>query len=362
VRACGDTCGTIYVAGQLWRSATPCGMYQAVPAMSYKIYEFDAAIVRRPAPTVTAGLRAVDQGDPTYEGVSGEHDAYVAALRDAGVQVEVLEPLAAFPDSIFVEDPALVFTIGAILLRPGSASREGEAELIGPVLEQHFERVLRLPRGCVDGGDVLRTPGKVMIGLSTRTTREGAEALVECLAELGEAVSSSRRPTASSTSSLTARCSTMKRYSQPNGSPPPACFLVLGRSSCPRARRRLVTHCGSMAASSSARTTRVRLPCFVRRATSLCRCVRRRSGRSTLACPACRSAGTADLARSVRRACRAERCAPVHASKKLASLPDRISCRDIQDLLAEHLPQTIGRGRTLRHHAGRCRTSSRNSR
>jgi dimethylargininase len=161
-------------------------MHQAVPAMSYKIYEFDAAIVRRPAPTVTAGLRAVDQGDPTFEGVSGEHDAYVAALRDAGVQVEVLEPLAAFPDSIFVEDPALVFTIGAILLRPGSASREGEAELIGPVLEQHFERVLRLPRGCVDGGDVLRTPGKVMIGLSTRTTREGAEALVECLAELGE--------------------------------------------------------------------------------------------------------------------------------------------------------------------------------
>ena len=154
--------------------------------MGSKIYEFNAAIVRRPASTVTAGLRAFDRGDPTYEGIKGEHDAYVAALRQAGVQVEVLEPLEAFPDSIFVEDPALVFTAGAILLRPGNVSREGEAELIAPVLKQYFEKVIRLPRGLVDGGDVLRTPGKVLIGLSARTTRAGGEALIECLAELGE--------------------------------------------------------------------------------------------------------------------------------------------------------------------------------
>jgi dimethylargininase len=154
--------------------------------MNYKAYEFNAAIVRRPARTVTAGLRAVNRGDPTYEGVSAEHDAYVDALRQAGVEVEVLEPSDAYPDSIFVEDPALVFTAGAILLRPGSVSREGEAELMEPVLQRHFQKVLRLPRGYVDGGDVLRTPGKVMIGLSARTNREGAEALVECLAELGE--------------------------------------------------------------------------------------------------------------------------------------------------------------------------------
>jgi len=154
--------------------------------MGYKIYEFNAAIVRRPASTVTAGLRALDRGDPTYEGIKGEHDAYVAALRQAGVQVEVLEPLEAFPDSIFVEDPALVFTAGAIQLRPGNVSREGEAEFIAPVLKRYFEKVVRLPRGHVDGGDVLRTPGRVLIGLSARTTRAGAEALVECLAEFGE--------------------------------------------------------------------------------------------------------------------------------------------------------------------------------
>jgi dimethylargininase len=37
---------------------------------------------------------------------SAEHAAYVAALEAAGVAVTVLEPLEAFPDSVFVEDPA----------------------------------------------------------------------------------------------------------------------------------------------------------------------------------------------------------------------------------------------------------------
>jgi dimethylargininase len=154
--------------------------------MTYKVYEFDSAIVRRPATSVIAGIRAVDRGNPSHLGVSMEHEGYVAALRAAGVQVEVLEPLEEFPDSIFVEDPALVFTAGAVALRSGALTREGEAASITPELQRHFAKVIQLPRGYVDGGDVLRTPGKVMIGLSARTTREGAEALLECLLELGE--------------------------------------------------------------------------------------------------------------------------------------------------------------------------------
>ena len=153
--------------------------------MTFKVYEFDRAIVRAPATSVTKGLRATDRGDPSYPGVKREHDAYVAALREAGVQVEVLEPLEEYPDSIFVEDPALVFTQGAITLRPGVASRAGEAPIMSAVLARHFKKVVQLPRGFVDGGDVLRTPEKVMIGLSARTNLEGAEALIECLAEIG---------------------------------------------------------------------------------------------------------------------------------------------------------------------------------
>ena len=150
------------------------------------VYAFDSAIVREPARSVVDGLRAVDRGPPSYDGVVAEHRAYVTALEAAGVAVERLGPLDAFPDSIFVEDPALVFAEGAIVLRPGAAARIGEAAEIGPVLRRRFERVATLDGpGFADGGDVLVMPKGIVVGLSARTDRTGAEALVRLLAELG---------------------------------------------------------------------------------------------------------------------------------------------------------------------------------
>ena len=150
-----------------------------------KVHQFDSAIVRKPSPSVSKGLRAIDFGSPDYRQVLSEHDAYVEALKLAGVTVQVLDPLEGFPDSIFVEDPALVFTEGAILLRPGAKSRAGEVSAIAPTLQQHFDTVLQLPHGHVDGGDILNTPAGVMIGTSERTSQTGAKSLIECLAQLG---------------------------------------------------------------------------------------------------------------------------------------------------------------------------------
>ncbi len=150
------------------------------------VFQFNSIIVREPSRSVVNGLRADDRGNPTYEGVKSEHDAYIAAMRDAGVEVTILPALEAFPDSIFVEDPALVFTEGAILLRPGAESRVGETAEITPTLRDMFETVLDLPTpGFADGGDVLTTPKSVMIGLSARTDKVGAEALSACIEKLG---------------------------------------------------------------------------------------------------------------------------------------------------------------------------------
>lgn len=159
-----------------------------------RVFDFDHAIVRRPGRSVVNGIRK--GGDaPTYEGVVAEHDAYVEALRTAGLTVDVLPPLEAFPNSVFVEDPALVFGEGAILLRPGVASRLGEAEEIRPVLARHFDRVLELEgEQYADGGDVLVTQEEVFIGLSKRTSREGAQALAEKLGELGRKASIAQTP------------------------------------------------------------------------------------------------------------------------------------------------------------------------
>lgn len=153
--------------------------------MSGRVFDFDSAIVRTPAPSVVDGLRAGDHAGPSWERVLAEHQAYVAALEAAGLVVETLPPLGDFPDSVFVEDPAFVLPEGAILLRPGAPSRIGEAAELAPVLHQRFERVLTLDEGYADGGDILILPDEILIGLSSRTDRAGAERFVSLVAEFG---------------------------------------------------------------------------------------------------------------------------------------------------------------------------------
>lgn len=149
------------------------------------VFEFNRAIARRPGASVVKGLRAGNGPDPVLEDVLTEHAGYERALADAGLTLTVLDPLEDFPDAIFVEDPALVFPEGAIILKPGAPSREGEGEYLRPTLNALFDRVLELPSGHADGGDVLVLPDKVLIGLSARTDRAGADALAMLLADLG---------------------------------------------------------------------------------------------------------------------------------------------------------------------------------
>ena len=148
-------------------------------------HAFAHAILRTPGRSVVQGLRAHDGPGPDYGNVLAEHAAYAEALRRAGVATQLLPPLEAFPDSVFVEDPALVFPEGAILLNPGAASRAGEGEHLLSTLHANFERVLTLGDGHADGGDVMVTPNHVLIGLSARTDEAGAANLALALARFG---------------------------------------------------------------------------------------------------------------------------------------------------------------------------------
>ena len=158
-------------------------------------FDFTRAIVRLPGHSAVKGLRDGSGADPDYGVLCAEHQVYLAALRDAGVEVEVLDAEEGFPDSVFVEDAALVFAEGAILLKPGAPSRAGEAALLSPALDRHFGTVLVLESGHVDGGDILATPDAVIIGLSHRTNRDGAEALAVLLSRLGRKAAIAQTPT-----------------------------------------------------------------------------------------------------------------------------------------------------------------------
>ena len=150
-----------------------------------RVFDFNSAIVRSPGRSVVNGLRARPGPAPVFETIVAEHTSYVAALRAAGVKVTALEPLEQFPDSIFVEDPALIFSDAAVLLRPGAPSRLAEAQELSATLAANFSKVLPLHEGFADGGDVLVTPDRVLIGLSARTNTVGAAALQGLLDSIG---------------------------------------------------------------------------------------------------------------------------------------------------------------------------------
>ena len=149
-------------------------------------FNFTHALCRNPCSRVTQGLRAEDVGDPDFQQFQSQHQHYVDALRDAGLQVDVLDANEQFPDSVFIEDAALCLAGVAITLRPGASSRFGEAEALRPELVDRFNEVIDLPGpGFIDGGDILVTDTEVLVGLSARTDRDGFNALAVIVESLG---------------------------------------------------------------------------------------------------------------------------------------------------------------------------------
>ena len=113
-----------------------------------------------------------------------QHNAYEAALRQAGFEVIRLPDLPDHPDGTFVEDTALLLDSHAVILRPGVASRAAETKSTAAGLADHFE-LHQLTRGFVDGGDVLRIGETLYVGLSSRTDEDGVAALREIAREVG---------------------------------------------------------------------------------------------------------------------------------------------------------------------------------
>jgi dimethylargininase len=103
------------------------------------------------------------------------------------VKIALLDPLPEFPDSVFVEDTAILFPECAIISNPGAASRRGEVEAIVESVEAIYSApVHRIAApGFVDGGDVLVVGKFVFVGQSTRTNAAAVEQLQVILGSFG---------------------------------------------------------------------------------------------------------------------------------------------------------------------------------
>lgn len=148
------------------------------------------AIVRPPGATFAEGLTTVDRGAPVLERAIEQHHKYCEALQACGVSLVRLDADPRHPDSTFVEDTAVLTGRGAILARPGAASRKGEVDSVGRALAPFFPVIRAIaPPGTVDGGDICEAGRRFFIGVSRRTNEDGARQLAAFLEQDGHETS-----------------------------------------------------------------------------------------------------------------------------------------------------------------------------
>jgi len=146
---------------------------------------FTRAIVRTPGTNFASGITTSEFGRPDHRSMLHQHREYVTALKALGLDVLVLESLAGYPDSHFIEDVAVITPDLAVITRPGAAARLGEEQSVSPVVARFRKTEFILAPGTVDGGDVLMIGRHFFIGVSERTNREGAEQLGSILERYG---------------------------------------------------------------------------------------------------------------------------------------------------------------------------------
>jgi dimethylargininase len=70
-----------------------------------------------------------------------QHEDYIEALKECGLEVTIMEADEKFPDSCFTEDAALMTPNVAILSNPGAATRNGEKEAMLPEILKMYENI-----------------------------------------------------------------------------------------------------------------------------------------------------------------------------------------------------------------------------
>jgi dimethylargininase len=141
------------------------------------------AITRAVSPAILhCELSFIDRHPIDLTKAEQQHHAYEQLLQKLGARLFSLPAEPDLPDSMFVEDPAIVLDELAVILPLGTESRRPEAVSLAAALSK-FRKLahIALP-GTMEGGDVLRVGRKLFVGLSKRTSAEGIRQLAEILA------------------------------------------------------------------------------------------------------------------------------------------------------------------------------------
>jgi len=135
----------------------------------------------RPVPTSLANceLTYVQREPIDLARARKQHAAYEHALTQMGCVVESIGPAMDMPDSVFVEDTAVIFDEIAVIARPGASSRRRETDAVAAALGRYRRLAAICAPATLDGGDVLRVERDVFVGISGRTNAAAVKQLTE---------------------------------------------------------------------------------------------------------------------------------------------------------------------------------------
>src|SRR5688572_17980379 len=114
-----------------------------------------------------------------------QHAEYEGTLAALGCEIVQVAAADELPDSVFVEDAAIVLDEIAIITRPGAASRRQEAAAVAATLGAFRQLQFLSEPATLDGGDVLRLGRVLYVGLGTRTNSAGVQQLAELVSPYG---------------------------------------------------------------------------------------------------------------------------------------------------------------------------------
>jgi dimethylargininase len=150
---------------------------------------FDAMLVRQPSSTYENCVSSNPQKDEIdLQLALKQHRTYVSVLREHGIKVLEFATLERYPDSVFMQDPAILGVKRSVIGRFGELTRRGEEEaLLANLLQTgHKSAIHRIERpGTLEGGDVIITDvQKLFVGESSRSNASGIHQLSVFLPDL----------------------------------------------------------------------------------------------------------------------------------------------------------------------------------
>lgn len=141
----------------------------------------ERVLVRPPLPEDGAHWREYGwRAAPDHAKAAEEHEVFRGLLEDAGSEVVLSSHDPGNPDAIYVYDPVLVGSEGAVLLRPGKEGRRGEpGAMAEPLAAAGVPIAAELADPVVaEGGDTVWLDAEtLLVGIGYRTSPAAVAAL-----------------------------------------------------------------------------------------------------------------------------------------------------------------------------------------